>query len=107
MKKLNSSLKIFASLCMMLASVAAFAQNVKVSGVVSDENGEPLMGAAVLVKGTTTGTTTGLDGDFNLEYPQGATLTVSFIGYLDKDVIPGDRSHIEVSSSPTPNSSTR
>ena len=93
-------MKIFATLWVMLATVSAFAQNAKVSGVVSDENGEPLMGAAVLVKGTTTGTTTGLDGDFTLEYPQGATLTVSFIGYLEKDVVPGNRSHIEVSLEP-------
>ena len=55
-------MKIFATLWLMLATVSAFAQNAKVSGVVSDENGEPLMGAAVIVKGTTTGTTTG-DGN--------------------------------------------
>ena len=100
MKRIQSSMKIFATLWLMLATVSAFAQNAKVSGVVSDENGEPLMGAAVIVKGTTTGTTTGLDGDFTLEYPQGATLTVSFIGYLEKDVVPGNRSHIEVSLEP-------
>ena len=100
MKRIQSSMKIFATLWLMLATVSAFAQNARVSGVVSDENGEPLMGAAVIVKGTTTGTTTGLDGDFTLEYPQGATLTVSFIGYLERDVAPGNRSHIEVSLEP-------
>ncbi|MBP5637428.1 MAG: carboxypeptidase-like regulatory domain-containing protein, partial [Bacteroidales bacterium] len=88
-------------LAAVLVCMPAFAQQTsKVSGVVTDENGEPLMGAAVMVKGTTTGTTTGLDGDFSLEVPHGATLTVSFIGFIDEDVVPGTRSHIEVSLNP-------
>lgn len=80
---------------------AAFAQQTtKVTGVVSDENGEPLTGAGVLIKGTTNGTTTGIDGDFTLEVPRGATLTISYIGYVDQDVVPGTRSRLEIALEP-------
>lgn len=80
---------------------AAFAQQTtKVTGVVSDENGEPLTGAGVLIKGTTNGTTTGIDGDFTLEVPRGATLTISYFGYVDQDVVPGTRSRLEIALEP-------
>ena len=46
----------------LIVSVQAFAQNITVKGVVSDENGDPVPSAAVLVAGTTKGTTTNLDG---------------------------------------------
>ena len=94
--RMAASLVVAVAVC----STAFAQQTSKVTGVVTDENGEPLMGAAVLLKGTTTGTTTGLDGDFSLSVPQGAVLTVSFIGYLDEEVTPGTRSHIEVSLAP-------
>ena len=58
-----------------------------VKGIVKDANGEPLMGAGVMVKGTRNGTITDLDGNFSVSgvtYP--VTLTVSFIGYADVDV---------------------
>lgn len=100
MKKLHSTLSILATVCLMLASLAASAQNARLTGVVFDENGEPLIGAAVLVKGTTTGTTTGFDGSFTLDYPQGATLTVSYIGYVDQDVVPGNRARVEITLEP-------
>ena len=100
MKKLHSTLSILATVCLMLASLAASAQNARLTGVVFDENGEPLIGAAVLVKGTTTGTTTGVDGSFTLDYPQGATLTVSYIGYVDQDVVPGNRARVEITLEP-------
>ena len=94
--RMAASLVVAVAVC----STTFAQQTSKVTGVVTDENGEPLMGAAVLLKGTTTGTTTGLDGDFSLSVPQGAVLTVSFIGYLDEEVTPGTRSHIEVSLAP-------
>lgn len=58
-----------------------------VSGLVKDELGEPLIGANVMVKGTTTGVITDIDGKFILSVPANAhTLTVSYVGYLSKDV---------------------
>ena len=58
----------------------------KISGVVTDDKGEPIIGANVIVKGTTNGTITDLDGNFSLEAPDGSTLTISYIGYLNKEV---------------------
>lgn len=58
----------------------------KISGVVTDDKGEPVIGANVVVKGTTNGTITDLDGNFSLEAPDGSTLTISYIGYLNKEV---------------------
>lgn len=57
-----------------------------VSGVVSDSNGEPIIGANVLVKGTTNGTITDLDGRFTLEVPAGATLQFSYIGFNTQEI---------------------
>lgn len=54
----------------------------KISGIVKDPAGEPIIGANVIVKGTTNGVITGLDGDFNLEVPQNAVLEISYIGYM-------------------------
>ena len=87
--------KIFASiaLCGLLAlapaafsgsygGYAAFAQdNVTVSGTVVDENGEPILGAGVVVKGTTNGTTADLDGRFSLTVPAGSVLQFISVGF--------------------------
>lgn len=57
-----------------------------VKGVVLDENGEPVPGANVVVKGATVGTITDMDGNFSLQVEKGATIVVSFIGYANKEV---------------------
>lgn len=60
--------------------------DIKVSGVIIDQNGEPLIGANVQEKGTTNGTITDLDGRFSLLVPSGTTLEISYIGYLSQEV---------------------
>ena len=57
-----------------------------VTGQVLDENGEPMIGATVSVKGTSVGTATDFDGRFSIRAAQGATLTVSYVGYGTRDV---------------------
>ena len=57
-------------------------------GVVVDTSGEPLMGASIVVKGTTNGTVTGIDGNFNLSgVKKGSRLVISFIGFMPKEII--------------------
>ena len=86
--------KIFASiaLCGLLATmpsvfgghtglVAQAQNNVTVSGTVVDENGEPILGAGVVVKGTTNGTTADLDGAFSLTVPAGSVLQFISVGF--------------------------
>ena len=52
-----------------------------IKGKVTDEKGEPIIGANIVVKGTTNGTITGVDGDYSLKAPVGSVLEISFIGY--------------------------
>lgn len=76
------------SLMFMLFSVAFFAQ---VKGVITDAaTGEPLIGASVLVKGTTVGTITGLDGDFSLDAKAGDVLSISYTGFTAVERTVGD-----------------
>lgn len=70
----------------LLLSVDASAQQVAVKGLIKDSTGEPVIGANVVVKGTTNGTITDLDGVFRLNANQGDILTVSFIGFKTQEV---------------------
>ena len=67
-----------ASLCF---AVGAWAQDLTVSGKVTDKSGEPLIGVYVLLQGTTSGTSTDVDGNYTLTVPSDATLMYSLIGY--------------------------
>ena len=58
----------------------------KVSGVILDATGFPIIGANVVIKGTTNGVISDLDGNFALEVPQGSKLQISYIGYLTKEI---------------------
>lgn len=61
-------------------------QSTKITGIVKDATGEPVIGANVVVKGTTNGIITGLDGDFSIEAPANAILVVSYIGYTPQEI---------------------
>ena len=65
--------------------VAAVQDGKKISGNVTDANGEPLIGATVMVKGSTIATVTDMDGNFQLEVPNGATLVISYVGYNQQE----------------------
>jgi TonB-linked SusC/RagA family outer membrane protein len=84
--------------CLLLFGfMATFAQNVQIRGTVtSSEDGSPLPGAYVTVKGTNTGTATDIDGRFQLSVPADATLVFSSIGYSAKEVVVGGQSVIDV-----------
>ncbi|MCD8137902.1 MAG: carboxypeptidase-like regulatory domain-containing protein, partial [Parabacteroides gordonii] len=62
-------------------------QGKKISGTILDDSGIPVIGANIVVKGTTNGTITDADGRFVLDnIPEGAILVVSYIGYLDQEI---------------------
>ena len=67
-----------------------------ITGTVVDSNGEAVIGANVLVKGTTNGTITDMDGKFSLEVPEGAMLLVSYIGYGDYETKVGNQSNLSI-----------
>ena len=64
----------------------AFSQNITVKGVVKDATGESVIGASVVQKGTSNGIITDIDGNFALNVKPGATIVVSFIGYVSQEI---------------------
>jgi iron complex outermembrane receptor protein len=72
---------MLAVICGLILSVSAYAQQITVQGNVKDGTGEPIIGATIRVEGVQGGTVTDLDGNFVLKANQGATITVSYIGY--------------------------
>lgn len=70
-----------------MQETSVFQQNGVCKGVVKDTQGETIIGASVVIKGTTTGTITGLDGDFSLDNVKiGDILEISFVGYVSQEV---------------------
>ena len=65
-----------------------------VRGTVLDENNEPVIGANVVVEGTTTGVITDFNGEYSLEAPEGANLQISYIGYTSQTVKAGNKSAV-------------
>ena len=68
----------------------------KITGIVKDANGEPIIGANITVKGQSIGTITDIDGQFTLDAPEDATLQVSYIGYTAQDITIGKKKDFNV-----------
>ena len=84
-------------LLLMFTSGLFYAQEVQISGIVTDADGNPLPGTTILVKGTTNGTNTDFDGNFSLTVESlNTTVVVSFIGFLTQEIVVTDKSVIEV-----------
>src|SRR4051794_31487210 len=82
---------------MLLISAQLLAQNRSITGKVADEKGSPIANASVLVKGTTTGTTTAADGSFTLSVPSNArSLVISYIGRGEKEVTIGSNNSYNI-----------
>lgn len=101
--KLNDNFLVRACLLVLLViglSSAAFAQR-SVSGTVTDaESGDPLIGASVLVTGTSTGTVTDFDGKYSINVPANAeSITFSYTGYATQTVVVGGQSVIDITMS--------
>ncbi len=69
-----------------VAGVSVVQQTTTCSGVITDGNGEPIIGASVIERGTTNGTITDFDGKFTLDVAQGATLQISYVGFTTQNV---------------------
>ena len=82
---------------MLAWSSVAFAQNVKVSGVVTDaSSGEAVPFASVMVKGSMTGTSTNAEGHYSITVPKDGILVFSFMGYISQEVAVGNKAVINV-----------
>ena len=81
---------------MLFVCVGLYAQNITVKGTVKDSNGDPVVGAAVLIKGTQTGVTTDIDGNYAINVPSNATLRFTALSYADQEVPVRGRANISV-----------
>ncbi len=70
--------------------------DVKITGKVTDEKGEPLPGVTIVVRGTTKGTVTNIDGEYALDAPEDGVLVFSFIGYDNQSIVIGNQQEINV-----------
>lgn len=101
-KKQNKQERFFVYKLVLFMLCAFFSLNLtaqnpkKITGVVVDEKGESIIGASVAVKGTTIGTTTGIDGDFELNVPENAVITISFISYISQEISVKDRTDFRI-----------
>lgn len=75
---------------------AANQQGKTITGTVLDHANVPIIGANVVVKGTTNGTITDIDGHFSLEVNKGTVLQVSYIGYQTQEITVGDKNHLSI-----------
>lgn len=83
---IKTHVRLVAVFLLMLAALPSLAQ-VQVSGLVLDQDREPVIGATVKVKGTSTGTATDIDGRFTLQAPSAnSTLSISYVGYLPMEI---------------------
>jgi TonB-dependent starch-binding outer membrane protein SusC len=95
MEKLYKSLSVFI-LLLVLSSATALAQRT-VTGKVIDEFNDGLPGVSILVKGTTTGVVTDIEGNYSINVPsEESTLVFSFIGFVSKEEVVGNRSQINI-----------
>ncbi|MEO9802784.1 MAG: TonB-dependent receptor [Reichenbachiella sp.] len=75
-------------------------EDIELKGKITDENGEGLPGVSVLIKGTTKGTVTDLDGYYSISAPADAVLQVSYIGYSSQEILVGNQTAIDISLVP-------
>lgn len=94
----NSLLKRFAAaaLSLLVGWTLAAQQRVTITGTVIDDQGEPMIAAGVVQKGTTNGTITDLDGKYTLTVPQGATIEFSSVGYVTQEVVAAQSGTIDI-----------
>ena len=92
MKKKLTSVLLFLALSAGVVS----AQTSKVTGKVIGEDGEPVIGASIIVKGTTVGTVTDFDGNFMLDVPTKSVLVISYIGYVTQEVPTAGKKSLEI-----------
>ena len=95
-KKAIRSRSIMTLVCLLLASASAFAQTKTVTGTVTDAANEPLIGASVLVQGTSTGTITDMDGKYSISVTPEDVLAFSYVGMTSQTIKVGAQNVINV-----------
>lgn len=81
----------------LLVSVSVYGQDMAISGTVSDQSGQPLPGASILVKGSLNGATTDFDGNYTINAGNNEILVFSFLGFVSQEIVVGSDAVINVS----------
>lgn len=89
---------LFVLLSLILMSASALAQKRTITGQVYDDQNEPVIGASVVEKGTSNGAATDFDGNFTVSVESGATLVISYIGYVTQEVKAADGMRVTLKS---------
>jgi len=89
-------LRFFYFVC-LLFTLSAWAQDGTVNGVITDESGLPVPGASVMVKGTSTSTSSDIDGKYSVQASPSSTLVFSYVGYSNQEIAVGNKTTINVS----------
>ncbi|MGN1173075.1 MAG: SusC/RagA family TonB-linked outer membrane protein, partial [Muribaculaceae bacterium] len=84
--KIPVSWRIFALVAFLMSFMGVNAQQITVSGTVTDTTGEPIIGASVIVVGTTTGVSTDIDGHYSVSADKAGQIKVTYIGYLPQTI---------------------
>ena len=101
MRNSDFTLRLLAAVLIgFLMPIWTYAQNVSVTGTVLDETGEPLIGATVLQKNSSNGTSTDLDGKFKLSVPSKAKLVFSYVGYTTQEIALNGQTDLKVTMKP-------
>ncbi len=101
LRNTNTTYRIQGKQILIVPKVSAITQNNKktITGTIVDNNGEPIIGANIFVKGTTNGTITDIDGRFALEVPEKGILQISYIGFNTYETNIGDKEVFDISLS--------
>src|SRR5688572_26272488 len=86
---------LFASI-LFLNGLLLQAQDKTITGVVRDDNGSPMEGVSVTVKGTTRGVQTSASGSFSIQAAKGNTLVVTYVGFISREVTVGDATTVQI-----------
>jgi TonB-linked SusC/RagA family outer membrane protein len=97
---MKTKFKMILTLFMALIVQLTFAQQKPVSGTVSDENGLPLIGATVVISGTSSGTTTDFDGNYKINASPGDVLNFSYVGYVSQNITVSNSNTINLTLNP-------
>ena len=87
---------VLSGVLMVLSVSAQTGTTINVRGTVTDTGGEPIIGASILLQGTTSGVVTDYDGNFSIQAPGNGTLVISYVGYVTQTIGIQDRNNINV-----------
>ena len=97
---MKTKFSVMLTLLLALVVQISFAQQKTVSGTVSDDSNIPLPGATIIIKGTSSGTTTDFDGNFTIQASAEDTLEISFVGFTTQEIPVGSSSSFQIQMTP-------